>query len=173
MKPVRPLYLFLFSLFLILAGCGTPGNQSSTSHDTHQNTSQPGHQQHAPNGDLQETTASIKQLPNFLNTVDPQIKEVYRIAGDNLDVLKWMPCYCGCADSAGHEHNAHCFVKEVQADGSVVWDDHGTRCGTCMEIAAISAKMKQEGKSLKEIRNTIDDQYKTGYSKPTPTPMPE
>lgn len=173
MKPVRPLYLILLSLFLFLAGCGTPADQTAANKDSHQEQSQPGHERHAPNGDLQETTASIKQLPNFLNTVDPRIKDIYQVAGENLDVLKWIPCYCGCAESGSHQHNAHCFVNEVQADGTVVWDDHGTRCGTCMEIAAISAKMHQEGKSLKEIRTYIDEQYKTGYAKPTPTPMPE
>lgn len=173
MKPVRPLYLLLLSLLIILAGCTSSGGQADASHNSHQEQGQPGQQQHAPNGDLQETTASIKHLPVFLNTVDPRIKDIYRLAGDNLDVLKWIPCYCGCAESGGHQHNGNCYVKQVNTDGSVVWDDHGTRCGTCMEITAISAKMHSEGKSLKEIRNYIDNQYKTGYAKPTPTPMPE
>lgn len=66
----------------------------------------------------------------------------------------------------------NCFVKKINEDGSVVWDDHGTRCGVCLEIAAESMKMKQEGKSIKEIRNYIDEKYKEGYAKPTKTPMP-
>jgi Protein of unknown function with PCYCGC motif len=35
-----------------------------------------------------------------------------------------------------------------------------------------SIKMKQEGKSIKEIRHYIDEKYKEGYAKPTKTPMP-
>lgn len=130
------------------------------------------HQHQVANGDIQETTASIKTLPTFLDKADPTIKTAYEIAAANLDVLNNMPCYCGCGQSAGHKDNMNCFVKEVKTDGSVVWDDHGTRCDTCMEIAVISSKMKQQGKSLKEIRSFIDDHYKEGYAKPTPTPMP-
>ena len=33
--------------------------------------------------------------------------------------------------------------------------------------------MKQKGKSTLEIRNYIDNKYKEGYGKPTPTPMPK
>lgn len=44
---------------------------------------------------------------------------------------------------------------------------------TCAyKIAAKSIKMKQEGKSIKEIRRYIDKKYKEGYAKPTKTPMP-
>ena len=35
------------------------------------------------------------------------------------------------------------------------------------------ASMKQKGKSTLEIRNYIDNKYKEGYGKPTPTPMPK
>ncbi len=169
MKSIRLLFLLLASFTVVLAGCAAgPSDQTPQNHAAHSE-----HQQYAPNGDLQETTASIKQLPTFLDKVDLRIKDIYRVAGDHLDVLQWIPCYCGCAESANHLNNANCFVKEVKADGSVVWDDHGTRCGTCMEIAATSVQMKMEGKSTKEIRNYIDDHYKSGYAAPTPTPMPE
>lgn len=159
MKPTRFVFAGLLSLSL-LAGCGS--NDAAPQHETH----------HLPNGDLQEVTASIKQLPTFLDKVDPQIKEVYQIASSVNDTLKSIPCYCGCGESAGHLHNGNCFIKEVKQDGSVVWDDHGTRCGVCMEIAVVTAKMSMEGKSTKEIRTFIDKQYGEGYAEPTPTPMP-
>ena len=88
------------------------------------------------------------------------------------DIIKWMPCYCGCGESAGHGSNLNCFIDEIREDGSVVWDDHGTRCQVCLEIAVQSVKMTQEGKSLKEIREFIDENYKEGYAEPTDTPMP-
>ncbi len=166
MKPNRLMYIGLFALAL-LTGCSS-APQAAPPAGEHAS-----HQVELPNGDLQETTASIAQLPHFLDSVDPRIKEVYRIAGDNRELLTWIPCYCGCAESAAHQNNANCFIKEVNQDGSVVWDDHGTRCGTCMDIAFESAKMKQEGKSAKEIRAFIDDKYKEGYAQPTATPMPQ
>ncbi|HBZ82505.1 MULTISPECIES: PCYCGC domain-containing protein [Brevibacillus] len=147
----------------LLTGCGAT-DQAGQDHANHAN--------HAPNGDLQELTASVDQLPKFLDNQDPVIIESYKIAGANRELLKSIPCYCGCGESAGHMHNGNCFIKEEKSDGSIVWDDHGTRCGVCMEIAVISSKLKQAGKSTKEIREYIDNNYKEGYGKPTPTPMP-
>lgn len=75
-------------------------------------------------------------------------------------------------ESAGHESNLDCFIHAIHPDGSVVWDDHGTRCGVCLQIAAESIKMQREGKAVKEFRAYIDEKYREGYAKPTPTPMP-
>ncbi|WP_426448339.1 PCYCGC motif-containing (lipo)protein [Paenibacillus sp. S-38] len=126
----------------------------------------------AHHGDLQEKTASVDVLPTFLKTQPEQTQLIYKIAGQTLDKLQWIPCYCGCGDEAGHQSNKNCFVKEVNDDGSVVWDDHGTRCGVCMEIAVTTAQLSKDGKLIKEIRNIIDSQYSKGYAKPTETPMP-
>lgn len=130
------------------------------------------HQEHTMSGDLQEKTASVAVLPSFLKGQSEQIRIVYEAAGKSTDVLKWIPCYCGCGESAGHTSNMNCFVKEVNKDGSFVWDDHGTRCAVCLQIAVESIKLKQEGKSLKEIRSYIDKAYEKGFAKPTDTPMP-
>lgn len=149
----------------LLTGCASTDNANSVAegHD---------HTQHAPNGDLQEKTASADILPSFLDNQDPVIIESYKIAGANRELLKSIPCFCGCGESAGHLHNGNCFIKEELEDGSIVWDDHGTRCGVCMEIAVISSKLKEAGKTPLEIREYIDSAYKEGYGKPTPTPMP-
>jgi hypothetical protein len=159
-------WLIGFISTVLITGCSTQtaAPTTSTNHTEQQHVSK--------TGDIQETTASIEVLPSFLNNVDPQIKDIYQIAGLSNELLQNIPCYCGCGEEAGHKHNGNCFIKEVKTDGSVVWDDHGTRCGTCMEIAFTSAKMLKEGKSVKEIRTFIDATYKEGYGKPTPTPMP-
>ncbi|MGG1312683.1 PCYCGC motif-containing (lipo)protein [Cohnella laeviribosi] len=150
--------IVVLSIAFIVSACGSKKEQ--------------GHQGHTSNGDLQEKTASVEVLPSFLKGQSESIRVVYEAAGKATDILKWIPCYCGCGESAGHESNMNCFVKEVNQDGSVVWDDHGTRCGVCLQIAAESIKLKQEGKSLKEIRSYIDKTYEKGYAKPTDTPMP-
>ncbi|MZQ85489.1 hypothetical protein GQF01_25555 [Paenibacillus sp. 5J-6] len=155
--------MIVLSMATVLTACGS---QKVISDDDHS-----GHQEHA-SGDVQEKTASAKVLPTFLNGQAEQIRLVYEASGQATEILKWIPCYCGCGESAGHTSNMNCFVKEVNKDGSVVWDDHGTRCGVCLQIAVQSIKMKQDGKSLKEIRETIDLTYKKGYANPTKTPMP-
>lgn len=165
-KVVALLMISIFSL--VLSGCGSHNTTSDASrHSSEETNSHPQHK------DIQETTKSINELPSFLNKLDPQIGQVYQIAAQNEQLLNWIPCYCGCGEVAGHRSNRDCFIKEVKANGEIVWDSHGTGCGACLNIAFESALLKKQGKSDLEIRKYIDSQYSEGYSTPTPTPMPK
>ncbi|MDR9854977.1 PCYCGC motif-containing (lipo)protein [Paenibacillus sp. VCA1] len=150
---------------MLLAGCGAKEAETSDKHAD-------AHQTFAANGDLQEKTAGTDKLPTFLDPLDPMLKTAYSTAAGVKDMLSSIPCYCGCGESAGHKSNLNCFIKEVNPDdGSVVWDDHGTRCGVCVETAMTVSELSKQGKSLKEIRTIIDQTYSTGkYAPPTPTP---
>lgn len=159
--------LVVLAMLLVIGACG---QKADTEHGKDQ--LEVGRQQQLPNGDLQEVTASAAELPAFLDDKPAEMRLVYQVAGTATDILDYMPCYCGCGDSAGHESNTNCFIDEVREDGSVVWDDHGTRCQVCLEIAVQSVKMTQEGKTLTEVRNFIDETYKEGYAEPTDTKMP-
>ncbi len=154
---------------MLLSACGEDKKSVKTTQEAN-DTSHEGHT-HA-SGDIQEETASADVLPSFLEGQQENIRLVYQIAGQSTEILEWMPCYCGCGESAGHKSNLNCFIEEKREDGTIVWDDHGTRCLVCLEIAVQSAQMHKDGKSLKEIRQVIDDTYKEGYAKPTPTDMP-
>ncbi|WCK55613.1 PCYCGC motif-containing lipoprotein [Aneurinibacillus sp. Ricciae_BoGa-3] len=123
-------------------------------------------------GDKLETTASVHQLPSFLTGVDPQIVEVYKTAAAHPKVLENMACYCSCGQSAGHKSNLSCFIQQIKPDGKVVWDSHGIMCNTCQNIAMEAVMLHQKDPSLRKIRLQIDKEYKEGYAKPTPTPVP-
>ncbi len=160
----RWMCLFMFVLLIsITVGCGSHHGVGEENRD---------HIHHLSNGDIQETTASIDILPSFLDGKGQLLQQSYRIAADHADVLEWIPCYCGCGTLTEHTNNYNCFIKEVKLDGSVVWDDHGTRCMVCIQTAMNSAQLHQQGMSLLEIRNYIDDTYKEGFPEPTPTAMP-
>ncbi|WP_408636358.1 PCYCGC motif-containing (lipo)protein [Paenibacillus baekrokdamisoli] len=148
----------MLSLAFVVSACGSNKEQV--------------HQEHTMSGDLQEKTTSNRIMPSFLKEQPEEIRMVYEAVGKSTEILKWIPCFCGCGESAGHASNMNCFVKEVNKDGSLVWDDHGTRCGVCLQIAVQAIKMKQEGKSLKEIRVFIDKTYEQSTVKPTATPLP-
>jgi len=148
---------------LAVSACGQAQN-SKESHGAHES--------HAPNGDLREITASVSTLPGFLDGQQDAVRVAYQAAALLEDTLRWIPCYCGCGDSAGHKSNLNCFVNEIREDGSVEWDDHGTRCGVCVQIALETAQLKEQGKTNKEIRDYVDAKYASGYAKPTDTPMP-
>lgn len=167
---LRKILLPLFaSTILIMSGCSS--NSAGDKEPAHTETDD--HSQHAENGDLQEETSSVDTLPPFLKEKPEQMQLIYSAAAKNKELLESMPCYCGCSDSANHKDNYDCFVHENKKDGSIVWDDHGTRCGVCMEIAAESVVLLNDGKTPLEIRKYIDEKYKEGYAKPTPTPMPK
>ena len=163
----KSLMLSLLAMVLILGACGEKAQTGNEEHDL-------AHGEHIQlsNGDLHEVTTSVDVLPSFLDDKPENMRLVYQVAGTATDIIEWIPCYCGCGESAGHKSNLNCFIDEIREDGSVVWDDHGTRCLVCLDIAVESVKMTSEGKSLKEIRTIIDETYKEGYAKPTDTPMP-
>lgn len=122
------------------------------------------------NGDIREETVSSDTLPTFMEEKPEDMHTIYMAAAKNKDLLENIPCYCGCGDSAGHRDNYDCFVHENKEDGSIVWDDHGTKCGVCLDIAAQSIVDYQQGKSIEEIREKIDSAYESGYAEPTSTP---
>jgi len=156
----------LFTALLAAAGCSAAGEGAGSGHaeehaDAH----------HTANGDLRETTASLSALPSFLDEQPEAVRNAYIIAAMSADVLDYIPCYCGCGEIAGHVSNKNCFIAEISDDGAVVWDDHGTRCGVCLQIAVEAASMKKDGASLQDIRDAIDAKYKdVGPATPTPQP---
>lgn len=160
------IHLKKFILTTILASTTLFVGCSQQNH-THEN------QMKMPHGDIREVTASVHELPSFLDEKQEQIITIYQHAAQHEQLLRSIPCYCGCNESANHRDNFECFVNEIKESGEVVWDDHGTKCNVCLEIAANSIVQYKEGKSIKEIRTEIDKRYETGYAKPTPTPMPE
>ena len=52
------------------------------------------------------------------------VRAAYAYAARRGDVLKYMPCYCGC-ESQGHGSNEDCFVKGKRAAGVPQWDPMG------------------------------------------------
>ncbi|USK34530.1 PCYCGC domain-containing protein [Bacillus sp. F19] len=150
---------------LLLSACtDQPEEKKTASKEEHAD-----HGEHAASGDIREETKGIGYQPSFLADKPEDMQVIYSAAAKNRELLENIPCYCGCGESANHKNNYDCFVFENKENGAIVWDDHGTKCGVCLEIAAQSVLQLQEGKSIKEIRSEIDEKYKEGYAKPTPT----
>ena len=59
-------------------------------------------------------------LPDNLRKAPPKVRDAYRFAVANRDMLRQIPCYCGCG--AEHKSNAECYIKDVRPDGSIVFD---------------------------------------------------
>jgi Protein of unknown function with PCYCGC motif len=59
-------------------------------------------------------------LPKFAE--GGEVAELYRFAREHPEVMKWMPCTCGCAQ-VGHTNNRACYIKAETAD-STTWTSH-------------------------------------------------
>ena len=47
--------------------------------------------------DILETTTNVETLPSFLSsTKNGQVSQIYKMVGKNIELLQWIPCYCGC-----------------------------------------------------------------------------
>ncbi|MBI4536661.1 MAG: hypothetical protein HY712_01740 [candidate division NC10 bacterium] len=59
-------------------------------------------------------------LPEYFRKAPPNVREAYRFAIANRDVLRQIPCYCGCGGE--HQNNADCYIKNVKPDGQIEFD---------------------------------------------------
>lgn len=131
------------------------------------------HTEQTVSGDIHEETSNKDTAPKFLTDKSEDMKTIYLAVAQNQELLEKIPCYCGCGEEVNHKNNYDCFIHENKKSGEVVWDDHGTKCGVCLEIAAQSILDLNTGMTIKEIRTKVDKAYKNGYAKPTPTPEVE
>jgi hypothetical protein len=69
------------------------------------------------------------------------------MAAQVKSTLDGLFCYCHCK-GAGHYSLLDCFR-----------DEHGAGCDICLESARVAYRMALEGRSLTEIRQTIDQMY--------------
>jgi hypothetical protein len=115
--------------------------------------------------------ADDNALPPFiLNAAEP-VAVAYKFALDRPDIMMWMPCYCGCGGHSGHKNARDCFVNPGSTSGDVQFDQHGSECDVCVDIALRAREMTEAGVPLPEIRTAVDAEF--GDIGPgTDTPLP-
>jgi hypothetical protein len=101
----------------------------------------------------------------------PMTRAAYEFAARHPDVLKHVPCFCGC-ERNGHGNNEDCFVAKRSKDGAPEWNPHGIGCGICIDVALAAMNLHASGTPLADIRRAIDQKYKAEYPTSTPTPHP-
>ena len=70
-----------------------------------------------PNGDLSRVV-----WPAFVTRAGPDVQRLSEFQIQNGDLMRYMPCFCGCHIEDGHRNNRDCYVEAVNPDGSVVFD---------------------------------------------------
>ncbi len=116
------------------------------------------------------TLAPESELPAFLSEAPARFKQAYQFAMANPHDLETIPCYCGC-NAMGHTSNLSCYIKDIDTNGTIVFDDHARGCGICVDITQDVMMLKGQGKLPSAIRTYIDDKY-SKFGPGTDTPLP-
>ncbi|PGB01079.1 PCYCGC motif-containing (lipo)protein [Bacillus toyonensis] len=174
MAKIIPVVLLVSLLFVVLIGCSSANDLSANKNSETQNQLEESQNKDDHyKDDILETTTSVETLPSFLSSAkNDQVSQIYGMVGKNIELLEWIPCYCGCGENSEHKNNKDCFIREIKQSGVVTWMSHAMNHAACVDIAFQSVLMKQNGASILEIRQNIDNQYKKENIKGTPTPMP-
>ncbi len=102
--------------------------------------------------------APMEMMPQEVQNAPTIVRQAYQFAVANPDALKNVPCYCGCG-AVGHKSNYACFVKDVNSDGKVVFDQHALGCSLCVDTAQDVLRLSKEGKSPGDIHSFIVGNY--------------
>jgi len=109
----------------------------------------------------------MDQMPAEVQSAPVAVQEAYQFASINPDIMKDIPCYCGCGD-IGHTSNYDCYVSNVDANGVIAFDNHALGCSICVDITQDVMRMLRDGKSPQDARTYID----ATYSKYGPSNIP-
>jgi hypothetical protein len=101
--------------------------------------------------------AEIK-FPDYVYT-DALALSGYTYATKHPDVLEQIPCYCGCGGHSGHRFLRDCFIKD-----DWTYDEHARYCDVCIGEALKVQNYLAQGKTLKEARALIDNEYSPKYA---------
>lgn len=93
--------------------------------------------------------ARDRQTPFRTTSTNPRIQRAYEIARTIPDVLKGIPCHCGCMRSKlAHSNNLDCFKTA-----------HGENCWQCVAIAHDVDYYVKRGASEEWIRRYVTNVY--------------
>ncbi len=88
-------------------------------------------------------------VADLRKTLDPmqfqgEVREAYKVAQDNPDLLVQLHCYCGCDRTNRHKNLLDCYR-----------DHHGASCAICTGEALEARKLFDQGASSEAIRAAL------------------
>ena len=102
--------------------------------------------------------APMAGMPAEVQNAPVSVQQAYQFAIANPDLMKQIPCYCGCGN-IGHTSNYSCYVSGVDDKGVITYDNHALGCSLCVDITQDAMRMTKAGKSPGEIRTLVDSTY--------------
>ncbi len=109
-------------------------------------------------GSSQEKKDTEIKFPDYVYT-DALALNAYTYATKHPDMLEQIPCYCGCGGHSGHRFLRDCFIND-----DWTYDEHARYCDVCIGEAMKVQNYLASGKTLKEARTLIDQEYGPKYA---------
>ena len=109
-------------------------------------------------GDIHLNMASMDLMPAEVHSAPVTVQEAYQFNVANPEIMKEIPCYCGCGN-IGHASNYDCYVSDVDKAGNISFDNHALGCSICVDITQDVMRMLKDGKNPQEARASIDATY--------------
>ena len=101
---------------------------------------------------------SMDKMPAQVQSAAVTVQQAYQFASANPDVMKGIPCYCGCGN-IGHTSNYSCYVQSTDAKGNITFDNHALGCSLCVTITQDTMRLLKEGKTVPQIKAFVDTTY--------------
>jgi len=121
-------------------------------------TSLPACTSQSPESAVHLDMTSMDQMPAEVQSAPVTVREAYQFASANPDVMKDIPCYCGCGN-VGHTSNYACYVSSTDDKVNIKFDNHALGCSICVDITQDVMRMLKDGKSPQDARAYIDSTY--------------
>jgi hypothetical protein len=118
-------------------------------------------------GSAELNMAPMSGMPAEVQSAPVSVRQAYQFAVANPDMMKQIPCYCGCG-AIGHTSNYSCYISNVDDKGAITYDNHALGCSLCVDITQDTMRLLKEGKTVQEIKAYVD----TTYSKYGTSNMP-
>lgn len=106
----------------------------------------------------QPNMLDLAQFPAQVRSAPMTVRVAYQFAAANPDLMKQVPCYCGCG-KMGHTSNYSCYVSAVSPAGAITFDDHALGCSLCVEITQDVIRLSGQGQTASGIRAYVDSTY--------------
>ena len=102
--------------------------------------------------------APMSQMSTEVRNAPAVTQQAYQFAVANPEVMKQIPCYCGCG-AMGHTSNYTCYVQSAEASGKITFDTHALGCSICVDITQDTMRLLRQGTNVKDIRAYVDKTY--------------
>lgn len=173
-----PLFLALSGGLVAACGGGTPATATPSTDPagaadaaTAGGMAMPAAASRDPGTDAAAVETAWAARPDYVRGADARVQEAYRYALERPDVIRWMPCFCGCA-SMQHRSNLDCFLRARMTAGAVAFEEHASYCDVCVQTALLAKQRIGEGRSLAAIRAEVDATFGGNGVPGTPTDLP-